>query len=128
MATTFLATVIGWYMVLFGLLVLVRTDYVKSAAAEILAQRGLFFLLAVISMILGLLMVTSHNVWVMGWPVAVTIICWLVFISGVLRLFLPDVQKMGKLFLHDPMRLKITAVVFLIYGGYLLFHVYRMHF
>lgn len=124
MATIFLATVIGWYMVLFGFLVLARTDYVKFAVAEILEQRGLFFLLAVITMILGLLMVASHNSWVMGWPVAVTVICWLVFISGVLRLFLPDVHEMGKWFLHDPIRLKITAVVFLIYGGYLLFHVY----
>lgn len=127
MATTFLATVIGWYMVTFGLLILLRSEHVKSVIADVMGQRGLFFILAVITLILGLLMVASHNVWVMAWPVAVTIICWLVLISGVLRLFMPDAQKWGKSFSQEPMRLKIAAVVFLIYGGYLLFNVYRFY-
>lgn len=125
MATTFLATVIGWYLVVFGLLILLRYEHVRSCMAEVMAQRGLFFLLGVITLTLGLLMVVSHNVWVMGWPVIVTILSWLVLISGVLRLFWPDAQKMGKSFLVEPMRMKIVAVVFLILGGYLLFNVYH---
>lgn len=128
MATTFLATVVGWYMVIFGLLIIIRYEHIKSVMADIMAQRGLFFLLGIITLMLGLLMVASHNIWVMGWPVSVTIVSWLVLISGVIRLFLPDAQKMGKSLLHDPMRMKIIGGILLIFGGYLLFHVYHFSF
>ena len=125
MATTFLATVIGWYMVTFSLLMLFRHEHVKSVVIDIMASRGLFFILAILTFVLGLLMVASHNIWVMGWPVIITLISWLVLVSGIIRLFFPDeAPKMGRAFLNEPMRMNIAAVVFLLIGLYLLSHVY----
>lgn len=129
MATLFLATVIGWYMVIFSLLMLCRHEHVKSVMTDIMANRGMFFILAIMTFVLGLLMVASHNIWVMGWPVIITIFSWLVLISGIIRLFFPDkAPTMGRSFINEPMRMNIAAIVFLLIGVYLLSHVYYFHF
>lgn len=73
MATFYLAAVIGWYLVIVSLFLLFRHEAVNAAMSEIISQRGLLFILAIITIILGLLMVVGHNVWVMGWPVVVTL-------------------------------------------------------
>ncbi|KTD33479.1 Integral membrane protein (PIN domain superfamily) [Legionella moravica] len=125
MTTLFLATVIGWYLVIVSLYSLFQYEQLKSVAAEIMGQRGLFFVLAIMTLILGLLLVTSHNIWVMSWPVVITIFSWLVLISGLIRMFCPDTaNKMRQSFLNNPVKMKIAAVVSLLVGLFLLFHVY----
>ncbi len=121
----YLGAVIGWYLVIVSLLLLFRRDVVSAAMSEIMVQRGLFFVFAVITLILGLIMVVGHNIWVIGWPVVVTLFSWLVLISGLLRLLFPDLAiKMGHGLLNHPIRITITGVVFLSIGVYLLFSVY----
>ena len=80
MLTTFLATVIGWYMVTFSLLILFKHKHIKSVMTDIIAHPGQFFILALITFILGLLVVVSHNIWVNSWPVSITIFGWIVLI------------------------------------------------
>ena len=125
MNSIFLATVIGWYMVIFGILMLVRHKQMRSVMADLMAQRGLFFILALMTFILGLLLVMSHNVWVTGWPVSITIFSWFVLVGGLIRLFfLDEALKIGRSFLSEPIIMNIMAILFLIFGVYLLFHVY----
>jgi len=128
MDSMFLTIVIGWYMVIFGALILIRHSYVKSVMADILVQRGLFFILAIITLILGLLLVASHNIWIMGWTVIITVFGWMVLIGGLFRLFFPEeAKKLGQSFLNHPVGMKIAGVVFLIFGVVLLLHVYHFH-
>lgn len=125
MNTLFLATVVGWYLVIVGVYLLLKFDHVKVVMGDIMAQHGLLFILAIITLIIGLLMVASHNIWVMGWPVVITILSWLVLLSGLLRLFLPDVAiNMGRSFVDNPIKMKISASISLIIGLFLLFKVY----
>ncbi len=127
MNTIFLATVIGWYLVIFSLFVFFKHEYMKSVVKDIMTNRGQFFIVAVMTLILGLLMVTSHNVWVMGWPVIITIFSWLVLIGGLIRLFCPDtVHKVWKSMFDDRIVTNVIAVVILIIGLYLLLHVYHV--
>ncbi|MFA5959517.1 MAG: hypothetical protein WC785_03280 [Tatlockia sp.] len=125
MNTLFLATVMGWYLVIFGLFVFCKQAQLKLIATEILTQRGLFFVFALLTVILGLLLVASHNLWVMGWPVVITLLSWLVLISGLVRLFYPETaMKMARAFFDHPMRMKVNAAVFFLIGLFLLFKVY----
>lgn len=127
MITLFLASVIGWYLVIICLLVLFRTEHVKSVASDIMARRDAFFIIALMTLILGLLMVVSHNIWIMGWPVIITVIAWLVLISGILRLFCPEIApKMSRCFLENTTCMRVTAVVLLLIGAYLLYQVYYL--
>ena len=129
MVTLYLATVIGWYLVIMGVYVLFRYDHLRPIMTEFLNHRALLLVLAIITLILGLLMVASHNIWVLGWPLIVTLFSWLVLISGLFRLFFPDsALHMGEYFLRHPIRMKITSVIFLIIGLFLLFNVYAQYF
>lgn len=125
MTTIFLATVLGWYLVIISLFLLLRHEQVKSIVSDVVAQQGLFFIVAVITLILGLLMVASHNVWVAGWPVIVTIFSWLILISGIIRLICADTARsMARSFVAQPFRLQTVGIVCLIIGLFLLFKVY----
>ena len=128
MDTLFLATVIGWYLVIISLFFLLRREQFKLIMVDVVAQRGLFFVFAITTIILGLLMVVSHNVWVMGWPVIVTLFSWLVLISGLIRLFCPDAVKgMASSYASKPLKMQVTGVIGLLIGLFLLFKVYYPH-
>ena len=125
MATMFLANVIGWYLVIFSLYMLIRYDHLQAIVTDVMSHRGLFFFIAIFTLILGLLLVTSHNIWVMGWPVIITVFSWLVLISGLIRLVCLDTaMKMANSFITHPMRVRVTAIIFLIIGLFLLSRVY----
>ena len=129
MNTLFLATVLGWYMVIFGLLVLIRHEFVKAAMTDILESRGLYFMVAIMTLLLGLLIVSSHNIWMMGWPVIITVFGWLVVVGGVSRLFFSEaVHHMAHEFLKAPMKMKVMGAILVVVGGYLLLHVHHFHF
>lgn len=125
MSTIFLATVIGWYLVITSLFLLLRHTQVKSIMADIVDHRALFFMVALLTLIIGLLIVVSHNVWVWGWPVVITILGWLVLLSGFVRLlYLDKARSMANSFIHHPVRMQVVAGIFLLIGLFLLFHVY----
>ena len=128
MDTIFLATIIGWYLVIFGLFLFVKHEHVKSIMEDILASRGMFFLLAFITLLIGLLIVVSHNLWTYAWPVAITLFGWILFVGGVLRLFCSESAKnMGRKFIKHPMKMRVAGVFFFVFGLYLLSHVYDFH-
>ncbi|KTD19151.1 Integral membrane protein (PIN domain superfamily) [Legionella lansingensis] len=121
----FLAQVVGWYFVIASLCTLLRLDATKAIMEDILAQRALLFFIAIVTLILGLMMVVSHNVWVMGWPVIITIIGWLVLIGGIVRLFCPDtIMKIWQWWLRNPTYLIVVTVISLLIGVYLLYRAY----
>ena len=128
MITIYLATVIGWVLVIFGIFLVFRHEHMRSVMEDVIAHQGLFFVFAFMTLILGLLMVASHNFWLMGWPVVITIISWLVLFSGLARLVCPDTaMKMGRTFVKHPARIQGTGVVLLLIGLFLLAHVYYLH-
>ncbi|MFT4059739.1 MAG: hypothetical protein QM652_09340 [Legionella sp.] len=123
--TIFLATVLGWYFVIMALFLFFRRDLVIATMNELMEQPGLLFVAAVITLIMGLLMVISHNVWVMKWPVVVTIIAWLTLIGGLVRLFCPEtVHRVWGKIVGNSRAITIAAIVTLIVGLYLLAKVY----
>lgn len=126
-SSIFLATILGWYLVIIGLFVLFRQNIVKPIMEDILSQRALLFIMALITLMVGLLLVLSHNVWVMEWPVIITILAWMILVGGILRLFAPEyVIRMGRRFLKKPVHITIMGIINLVIGLFLLFRVYFM--
>ncbi|MCA0403438.1 MAG: hypothetical protein LCH30_06505 [Proteobacteria bacterium] len=124
--TFFLANVLGWYLIIFSWLVLFRFNELKVVLDGLLNSPPMFFIIAIFTVIIGLLMVFSHNLWVFGWPVIITIFAWLTLISGIIRLFFPKVlRKMARDFLNNPIKLKIIALILLAIG---LFLILKTHF
>lgn len=123
--TNFLATVIGWYLVIMSILLLCKRELIVSAINELMTQRATMLLVGIMTFIVGLLLVVSHNVWVMAWPVVVTIIAWLTLIGGLIRLFCPDtVHKIWKRVIDKPVKIVVCGIISLIVGLFLLYNVY----
>ena len=52
-----------------------------------------------ITFLLGLITVTLHNVWVVNWRVAVTILGWTTLLKGIEKIAFPDrVNKIAQIF------------------------------
>lgn len=123
--TYFLATVMGWYLVIVSLLLLLRHDLVLQAMKEIAGHHAIMLVVGVFTLIIGLLLVASHNFWLMDWPVVITIFAWLVLISGIVRLFFPErVYKIWNNTMNKSQKLMISGVITLIIGLFLLYKVY----
>ncbi len=73
----------------FGMLVN-RKAYI-AMAREFVASPALIYLAGILVLTAGLAITISHNVWVMGWPVIVTIFGWLAVVGGFFRMAFPDV-------------------------------------
>jgi len=53
-------------------------------------SQGLTLITGVFAVIIGMLLVNSHNIWVKDWPVLITLIGWGALIKGVLFLAFPS--------------------------------------
>lgn len=85
----FLARLIGPLFVVLSVGLLVRPDTFRAVVTEFIASRALIFLSGVLTLLGGLAIVNTHNVW-QGWPVIITIFGWLGVIGGAVRMLFPD--------------------------------------
>lgn len=86
----FLAQVIGCYLFITSLAMLSQQQRFKKVALEFLGNHALVAISGWMSLIFGLLIVVSHNVWVGEWPVVITIVGWFILLQGLMRIFFPD--------------------------------------
>lgn len=125
MITHFLAMLLGWYLVIASLFLILRREVAISAMRNLIGQHGVMLIVATMTLIIGLLMVVSHNIWVMGWPVVITIFSWLVLLGGIIRLYFPDtVYKIWNKIVNKPEKVIICGVITLIIGLFLLYKAY----
>ncbi len=87
--TLFLAKVFGLYLLAMGLLMALRRKDLSATVEALADNRPLVFLVGVLVLILGLVLVVSHNVWIAGWPLVVTVLSWLVLTKALAYLLLP---------------------------------------
>ncbi len=66
---------------------------------------------------IGLVLVSLHNIWVHDWRVSVTLICWLVLLSGIVRTVFPTfVQNMARQLSFKNGYFQIASIVCIILG------------
>ncbi|MCB1119461.1 MAG: hypothetical protein KDK65_05830 [Chlamydiia bacterium] len=116
----FLAKVIGLYLIIVLTAILINRRFLDRCIDELVESPCCLISTGALAVILGLLIVISHNVWTTNWPVVITIIGWLALIKGVLRLYWPQ-QSMDWIrnFRKKPERYTRLVVAFLIIGLWL---------
>ncbi len=97
----FLAKVIGLYMVITGFFYLLKKDMIQEIVEDWLAHPAISAFGAILALIVGLLIVLSHNVWTTSWVVVITLIGYMSLLKGIWRLFFPHLfvdlaQHVGK--------------------------------
>jgi hypothetical protein len=94
-------------------------------ADQISGDPGLIFLSGILLFVAAIAMVRTHNIWVGGWPVVVTVLGWLAVLSGLLRmLFLIQLAAIAAEVGRNPAWIILGTVVLLALGGFLSFKGY----
>jgi hypothetical protein len=79
-----------------------------------------------IMMSAGLVVVLTHNVWVLDWHVIITLLGWVTVISGAARVFAPQrATKVGKKFLIYKDFTTAAAAIWLVVGAVLCYFDFR---
>ena len=122
----FLARLIGPILVVLAIGLLVRQDSWRAMASDFISSRPLVFFTGFLTLLGGLALVNTHNVWDGGWPVIITILGWLGVIGGVARMLFPEtVMGVGQKMLDSKTYLTSAGVVegllglWMCYVGYL---------
>lgn len=115
----FLAKLLGLYLVIVCLAALYNRELVPTLVRELGSNTSVLVFSGTIHLILGLLVILSHNVWSADWRVIITLLGWLTLLKGVLRLFFPQkVLAWGSRVVSGPVH-RILLVAFLVVGLYL---------
>lgn len=121
--SVFLAKLMGLYLVIISISVLINKNRMKSVIVELMKNSALQFLMGLNILIIGLLLIISHNIWVSSWPVIITIIAWAVFIKGVLNVTFPNLaQHMTKPFLQSQSIPYFAILINFLLGIYLCYY------
>ena len=118
-----LAKVIGVWAIIKGLAILIKKDQMNKMLNELMSNWTLLLIVAAIELIAGLFLVNTHNIWVKGWPVIITIIGWLMVIEGTAFMVLR--KAVMKDFVRGMLNAKnwyvLGAIIALALGGYLVY-------
>ena len=98
----FLAKVIGIYQIFVSVAMLANMNQFISNINALINNTPLMFVMGFIVLILGILMVVSHNIWQRNWKVIITIIAWLCLLKGASIMLFPQfIDKTSILFMHN---------------------------
>ena len=115
----FLAKVIGLYFMILGLLLVVRRSALADVFQGFAESPPLVFFAGVFSLVIGLLLVVSHNRWTADWTVLITLLGWLMVLGGLVRLFLPSTVMQLGLAMGSGAGVLVYGIVLIAIGGFL---------
>lgn len=116
-----LARIFGIILIVLYSGVLLNQQLYKDIWEDVLKRPIILIFSGFINLLLGLLVVQSHSIWTFDWRGLVTLLGWLLIVSGVLRLLFPEhvLRFSRQLMERYPMFLRYSAIVFLLIGVYL---------
>ncbi|MBU4369616.1 hypothetical protein KKG58_02520 [Patescibacteria group bacterium] len=117
----FLAKVLGLYFIIGALICLLKYKSMRKIIDGFTDNTALLYVTGVITVILGLMMVISHNIWEGGWRVVITLIGWLILLKGLAFLLLPEkiMFKFAKSFRWSKEWYFVVAIIMVLFGVYL---------
>ena len=87
METVILAKFLGVFFLVFGCGFLFNREHGAAVAADLVKHPAVQLLAGVIPLLVGSWVVATHNNWVQGWSVLVTVVGWLMLLVGIFRLW-----------------------------------------
>lgn len=119
--TLFLAKLLGAYMIVMSAWLLLRSDVATQFMQRLSANSVAVAVIGMIRLAIGLAMVIGHDLWGSGVEILVSLLGWVILLSGLLTLFLPDESLRALMTrLRYPERLPIFALVTFALGASLL--------
>lgn len=80
--TLVLARILGGYMAITGVALLIHRDMAEELLERLKSDFPLMFTLAILALVMGLVVVSIHNVWTGPVSIVISLIGWLAVIEG----------------------------------------------
>lgn len=119
----FLAKLFGLYLIVRGVMVLLKRRELQRTIDDFIKDSPLRWITGEMVLIVGLLLVLSHNVWEWSWRLVITVLSWIVLLKAVAFLLLPQ-GKFDKMFRSVSKKKNwyvIGGVICVVLGLYLVF-------
>ncbi len=89
-SSVILAWLIGPTLVIVGLAILIQREYYRDMVERFFNDPQDYFFSGVGSLVIGLAIITTHNLWVADWRVIITVIGWAALFKGAARILFPQ--------------------------------------
>ena len=109
-----IAKIFGPYLAIVGLWMLLFGDHAAKIATAIKNSPAAQYGSAVLNLLLGLVIISSYNMWSANMMIFVTLLGWVMFIRGVLGLYMP--HFVVNMLLSNRGWSKVMGIVPFIYG------------
>ncbi|MBU1125656.1 MAG: hypothetical protein KKC84_06500 [Candidatus Omnitrophica bacterium] len=120
--SVFLAQILGPYCIIVGIGMLLNQKTILKVMEDLLKNTALLYLGGAFSLIIGLLIVVSHNIWSADWKVLITLFGWLGILKGVWLMIFPNTTAhLAKAYHKNKSLLGINLCLMLALGGFLTF-------
>ncbi|MDD4352205.1 MAG: hypothetical protein PHU71_04480 [Candidatus Gracilibacteria bacterium] len=97
-----LAQIIGPFFLVAGLGILIGSKHFMVVVQEMMKSPAILFLTGFMTFLLGLILVSLHNVWVADWTVIITILAWASLLKGATMLLFPTwMEKIASYFMKS---------------------------
>jgi len=84
------AKIIGLYCLIFSLSALLNFQRIPLLVQDFAKSEGLFYLAAIIALIIGIIVTILHPIITPDWRSLITLFGWLSFLTGILHLLVPE--------------------------------------
>jgi hypothetical protein len=117
--SVFLAKVMGVIFTIAGLSIFLNMKCLDECWSGFMKNKSLMHLVGFLSLLLGLLVVLSHNMWEGSWVLVVTVVGWFTFLKGVLVMLFPSAVEGFAESLMKRSAYPLYALVAVVVGVYL---------
>jgi hypothetical protein len=123
--TILLCKIMGLVLTIMMLGLLCNRKHFQAMAESLVRTPAMHFAATIVPLVLGSILIVTHNNWAGGYyTVLVSLVSWLIFISGLVRALLPDmwigmVQKNHKsAMIYVVFAILLIIGLILLYGGF----------
>ena len=114
------ARFIGPVMLVAAVSMLLDRNAIRAVGEDFMNSPALIYLAGVLTLIMGIAIITFHNIWVMDWRLIITLFGYIAIVSGVFRMAFPTkVKHLGDWMLETKMIVRSAALLNGMLGAYL---------
>lgn len=123
--TIWISRLLGPVIVVLSIPMIIASARLQETTRRFLADSPLILVSGVLAMTAGLSIVNSHNVWVLEWPLIVTLFGWALVLGGASRIIAPGVVKeAGEAMVNRTTVTRIVGCFWALLGAFLTFKGY----
>ena len=86
----FLSKALGIYFLIGSIAMLVNMQGFINNINALINDKSAMFIIGFVTLIVGILMVVSHNIWQWHWRLIITLLAWLTLIKGTTLIITPQ--------------------------------------